>query len=324
MLDETAVYELQQLCTGGGLTQDSLSRLIDAGLSVQSLVRSDAAAMAQAKKAGLGMAERQALKEGLRQHRDEVLSSEEPRIVEVGDDAEAHHIVAAQLRLTEELQRRRAHEMEEAKGVEVVKNGAARERYRWTQELPEVTVSVELPPGTSKGQVLCRIGMQSLVVGVRGLPPIVHGALHARVRPEECLWQLQDSHRLLITLPKLSVAAHECSTSGGHEWWPRLLQGEPEIDVEACEAGEAANLFSGATHRLRLQKVELPERRGDKPFSKEEAERAWKDFFVKFPEMRAYELNLEAKDGKSAEEQLQEALEPLLRPQGEWEKPTDG
>ena len=28
---------------------------------------------------------------------------------------QAHHIVAAQLRLTEELQRRRAHEMEEAK-----------------------------------------------------------------------------------------------------------------------------------------------------------------------------------------------------------------
>ncbi len=50
----------------------------------------------------------------------------------------------------------------------------------------------------------------------------------------------------------------------------------------------------------------------------------WKDFFVKFPEMRAYELNLEGKDGKSAEEQLQEALEPMLRPEGEWEKPTDG
>ena len=65
-MDETAVYELQQLCTGGGLTQDSLSRLIDAGLSVPFLVRSDAAAMAQAKKAGLGMAERQALKEALR------------------------------------------------------------------------------------------------------------------------------------------------------------------------------------------------------------------------------------------------------------------
>ena len=36
-----------------------------------------------------------------------------------------------------------------------------------------------------------------------------------------------------------------------------LRAGEPEIDVEACEAGEAANLFSGAAHRLRLQKVRL-------------------------------------------------------------------
>ena len=52
--------------------------------------------------------------------------------------------------------------------------------------------------------------------------------------------------------------------------------------------------------------------------------RRWKDFFVKFPEMRAYELNLEGKDGKSAEEQLQEALEPMLRPEGEWEKPSVG
>ena len=52
-----------------------------------------------------------------------------------------------------------------------------------------------------------------------------------------------------------SCSPPRCSTSGGHEWWPRLLQGEQEIDIEACEAGEAANLFSGAAHRLRLQKV---------------------------------------------------------------------
>ena len=159
-MDDSQVYELQQLCTSGALSQESLSSLIDAGLSVPALVRSDAAAMAQAKKAGLGMAERQKLKEALRRHRDEVLSSEEPRIVEVGDDAEAHHIVAAQLKLAEERQQRRAQEAEDAKGVEVIKNGAIRERYRWTQELPELTVSVELPPGTAKRDVLCKIGMQ--------------------------------------------------------------------------------------------------------------------------------------------------------------------
>ena len=111
-----------------------------------------------------------------------------------------------------------------------------------------------------------------------------------------------------------SCSPPRCSTSGGHEWWPRLLQGEQEIDIEACEAGEAANLFSGAAHRLRLQKVpaaglqppvkqaatlctaphcpspcligshrpspplqvELPDKRDGKTFSKEEAERAWR------------------------------------------------
>ena len=88
-MDETAVYELQQLCTGGGLTQDSLSRLIDAGLSVPSLVRSDAAAMAQAKKAGLGMAERQVLKEALRKHRDEVRSSPTTWNAHMHDPAQA-------------------------------------------------------------------------------------------------------------------------------------------------------------------------------------------------------------------------------------------
>ena len=114
------------------------------------------------------------------------------------------------------------------------------------------------------------------------------------------------------------VSPRRCSTSGGHEWWPRLLQGEQEIDIEACEAGEAANLFSGAAHRLRLQKVpaaglqppvkqaatlctaphcpspcligshrpshplqvELPDKRDGKTFSKEEAERAWRSTLV--------------------------------------------
>ena len=57
-----------------------------------------------------------------------------------------------------------------------------------------------------------------------------------------------------------------------------------------------------------------------------QAQRAWEDFFKKFPEMRAYELTLDPNraDGKSMEEQLQEVLEPMLDKQsGEWEKPSD-
>eukprot|EP00966_Prymnesium_polylepis_P278406 6432832-Prymnesium_polylepis.1 len=88
MLEDREIYELRQLCTTSGLSQDSLGMLIDSGLSVPSLVRSEAAAMASAKRAGLGLADRQKLREALRKHKDEVLSAEQPKILEIGDDAE--------------------------------------------------------------------------------------------------------------------------------------------------------------------------------------------------------------------------------------------
>ena len=88
IMEDREIYELRQVCTAGGLSQDALGALIDSNLSVPSLVRSEAAAMASAKKAGLGLADRQKLREALRKHKDEVLSAEQPKIVEIGDDAE--------------------------------------------------------------------------------------------------------------------------------------------------------------------------------------------------------------------------------------------
>ncbi len=88
-LDDREVLELRQLCTAAGLAQHALGKLLDADLSVPLLVRSEAAAMANAKKAGLTMSERQLLRDALRHHKDEVLSAIQPRIVEIGDDAEA-------------------------------------------------------------------------------------------------------------------------------------------------------------------------------------------------------------------------------------------
>jgi len=156
-LDAREVFELRQLCLSAGLTQEALGNLLDAGLSVPSLVRSEAAAMAAAKKAGLGMEERRRLRDALRRHKEEVMSAVEPRIVEIDDDdAEQLHIVAAQQQLAALRSIRRAEQAEEAKGEEVVRNGAVCERYRWTQELGELTVAVELPPGTAKRDVICK------------------------------------------------------------------------------------------------------------------------------------------------------------------------
>ena len=186
-MDDREILELRQLCISGGLGQDSLASLIDAGHSVPQLVKSEAAAMANAKKAGLGLAERNKLREALRRHKDTVLSAVEPQIVEIGDDAEAHHIVAAQHHMMELRRKMRMQSMEEEKGVEVVKNGNICAGYRWTQEMTELTVSVELPPGTAKRDVVCKISPGTLECGLRGQPPIVEGSLHAKVRVDDCL-----------------------------------------------------------------------------------------------------------------------------------------
>ena len=47
--------------------------------------------------------------------------------------------------------------------------------------------------------MICKIGPQRLTAGVRGLPPLVEGELHARVKADEAMWQLQYSHRLVVT-----------------------------------------------------------------------------------------------------------------------------
>ena len=316
-MDDREILELRQLCISGGLAQDSLAALIDAGHSVPSLVTSEAAAMAKAKTAGLGLAERNKLREALRRHKDNVLSAVEPQLVEIGDDAEAHHIVAAQHHMMELRQKQRMQQSEEEKGVEVVKNGNVCAGYRWTQELTELTVSIELPPGTAKRDVVCKITSGTLECGLRGQPSILEGALHEKVRVDDCMWQLQDSHRLIVTLQKLLVDASH------RKWWPYLIKGEPEIDTSKCEEGECTNLMTSSGQRLRIQKIELPEVKGERKYDPVKAEKAWKDFFAKFPDYGAWEISFKGDSEKSMEEQLVDTLEKsLARDKSEWEKPT--
>ena len=325
-LDAREVYELQQLASQHGLSAESLAQLVDASLSVPSLVRSEAAAMAAAKRAGLGMAERQLLREALRRHKADVLSAAEPAIVEITDDAEAHHVVAAQAELLEARRHAAAKAAEADLGEEAVANGAVRPLYRWTQEPDDLTAVVLLPPGTEKRRVVCVFRPQSLVVGLRGEPPIIDAPLRGRVKVEECVWQLQDSHRLVLQMHK--VAPPTPRAQGGTVdacWWPSLLQGEPDIDVDACKAGCAADLFGNSGHRLRLQKIEVPKAEGEAKYDPVKAEKAWRDFKEHFPDYEMYELNFgkEAGDERKPEEKLVDALQKqAAKDAGEWEAST--
>ena len=82
--------------------------------------------------------------------------------------------------------------------------------------------------------------------------------------------------------------------------------------------------MSSSGQRLRIQKIELPEVKGERKYDPVKAEKAWKDFFEKFPDMGAWEITFKGDSEKSMEEQLVDTLEKQLgRDKAEWEKPTN-
>ena len=307
-LTDEQILQLRRLAMDTGLNQHVLEKLIDHNLDVPMLVKNEAAAMAHAKRAGLDMAERSKLKNALRVHVDKFV---EEKIHEcdrsVDDvDADARRAVEAQRQLAAVRAQKRHETAQSAKGDEFIVNGGVCANYRWTQELDELTVAVELPPGTKKSDVVCRVQNETLVIGLRGQDPMVDGILHGRVKADQAIWQLQDSHRLLLNLPKWPFPQLD--------WWSRLLQGEAEINTDECRQGASTNLYAGpGQRRFRFQKVELGGLTGvDRKFSPEEAERAWQDFFEKFPDMRAYELRLRGGSVEDQEASLVAALEEAM------------
>ena len=51
------------------------------------------------------------------------------------------------------------------------------------------------------------------------------------------------------------------------------IKGEPEIDTSKCEEGEATNLMTTSGQRLTIQKIELPEVKGERKYDPVKAEK---------------------------------------------------
>lgn len=179
--------------------------------------------------------------------------------------------------------------------MEVVSNGSICAGYRWTQEMHEVTLAVELPPGTAKRDVVCKItpGVrapaasrqfiqspspcrhllllqcramcvpqcraharndpvcpQTLECGLRGQPPILEGAMFAKVKVDDCMWQLQDSHQLIVTLPKLIIDESQRRV--------RLRRARPCAErARASAGGAAASYLCLGVHHLVVELIRV-------------------------------------------------------------------
>ncbi|CAH8348103.1 unnamed protein product [Eruca vesicaria subsp. sativa] len=100
-------------------------------------------------------------------------------------------------------------------------NGLDLEKYSWTQNHKNVTITIPVPSGTLPRYVSCKIDRYRLKVCLNGSHRIIDGSLFDAVEPRDCFWNLyENAIRVLLTKQQK------------YEWWKYCVKGEPEIDTQ--------------------------------------------------------------------------------------------
>ena len=126
-----------------------------------------------------------------------------------------------------------------------MQNGGTTDTYRWTQTLSDLNVFIPVPEGTRAKDVTVTISKTKLLVGLKGKPPLIDGALHALVKSDDCFWTVEDNKLINVTLHKVNAM----------EWWNRVIVGDPEIDVRRPPARTRAPFAPSARARARRSRA---------------------------------------------------------------------
>jgi len=121
-------------------------------------------------------------------------------------------------------------DMGEGKGVVPVNNGAVHDKYRWTQSLQDLQVTVPVPAGTKAKHLVIDIKKKTLLIKVAGQEPVLDGNLFAAVKMEDCFWSVEDDAASGGRI--VSIALQKVNQM---EWWKNVIEGEPEINTQKVE-----------------------------------------------------------------------------------------
>ncbi|XP_009144038.1 protein BOBBER 2 [Brassica rapa] len=170
---------------------------------------------------------------------------------------------------------------EEAKPKPIVPNkgnGLDFEKYSWTQNLQEVTVTIPIPSGTKSRSVTCEIKKNRLKVGLKGQDPIVDGEFFNAVKPDDCFWNIEDQKVVSVLLTKQDQM----------QWWKYCVKGEPEIDTQKVEPESSKLSDLDPETRSSVEKMMFDQRQKQMglPTSDEiEKQDMMKKFMSQHPEM---------------------------------------
>ncbi|KAJ4913496.1 Protein BOBBER 2 [Raphanus sativus] len=157
-------------------------------------------------------------------------------------------------------------------------NGLDFEKYSWTQNLQEVTITIPVPSGTSSRSVTCEIKKNRLKVGLKGQDPIIDGEFFNAVKPDDCFWNIEDQKIISVLLTKQDQM----------QWWKYCVKGEPEIDTQKVEPESSKLSDLDPETRSSVEKMMFDQRQKQMglPTSDEiEKQDMMKKFMSQHPEM---------------------------------------
>ncbi|CAD7950811.1 unnamed protein product [Amoebophrya sp. A120] len=116
-------------------------------------------------------------------------------------------------------------------------NGAVTDKYRWSQTLEELTVEFLLEPngGVKSKDVSVEIKSESVKISYQK-KVVFEDKLLERVEPMDCIWNLEDSKKVVLTLDKIRKT-----------WWKAVFQDGPEIDTTKIESTKRIDDYDGET-----------------------------------------------------------------------------
>ncbi|KAL3661412.1 hypothetical protein V7S43_013615 [Phytophthora oleae] len=119
-----------------------------------------------------------------------------------------------------------------------VGNGGVAANYTWTQTLGDVSIQMEVEPGTKAKDLSCRIEASKVFVALKSAPtkPLLEGEFPDKIRADESIWSLEGNHTLNISLEKIKQT-----------WWASALEGGPEIDTSQVDSRRSIQEYDQVT-----------------------------------------------------------------------------
>lgn len=116
-------------------------------------------------------------------------------------------------------------------------NGDTTEKYKWSQDINEVIVQVDLPKGSNAKSVSVDMKTKNLKIVVKATgEELINGELFEKIHAEDSFWSIEDGNKLILTLAKAS----ECI-------WKTIILGDKEIDPKTVDNSKRLDQFDEET-----------------------------------------------------------------------------